>query len=328
VFGWVAALAVAALLAAAAWFLLRRSADRERVAYAAETDRLRSIAPPTGDAWRTLLAAEQLGAYVDALAPRVRPAIRLTTTPSENLRPGQSRVGGRPDLPADLPWPTHGGTPLGFLAQVAIAELPDGPAPAALPSDGHLWFFYVADQSTWGFDPKDAGSARVLYRPGSAVLTRAEPPETLPDGGEYAACAVSFEGYEDLPDIDTDHPLNGRLAEAELERYLGIRDYLANGDGDARHKLLGHAQPVQNPMELECALVTSGLYCGDQTGYEDPRAAEIGQQAERWRLLLQLDSDDHASMTWGDLGTLYFWIRDDDLAARRFERAWMILQCH
>lgn len=32
-------------------------------------------------------------------------------------------------------------------------------------------------------------------------------------------------------------------------------------------------------------------------------------------------------MMWGDLGRLYFWIRDDDLAARRFEKAWLILQC-
>jgi len=32
-------------------------------------------------------------------------------------------------------------------------------------------------------------------------------------------------------------------------------------------------------------------------------------------------------MMWGDMGMLYFWIRAEDLAARRFERVWMILQC-
>jgi uncharacterized protein YwqG len=28
-----------------------------------------------------------------------------------------------------------------------------------------------------------------------------------------------------------------------------------------------------------------------------------------WRLLLQLDTDDAAGMKWGDVGTLYFWIK-------------------
>ncbi|NNJ25645.1 hypothetical protein LzC2_17180 [Planctomycetes bacterium LzC2] len=53
-------------------------------------------------------------------------------------------------------------------------------------------------------------------------------------------------------------------------------------------------------------------------------------------LLLQLASDfgddsDPADqgfeMMWGDLGMLYWWIRREDLAARRFDRVWMTLQC-
>ena len=30
---------------------------------------------------------------------------------------------------------------------------------------------------------------------------------------------------------------------------------------------------------------------------------------------------------WGDVGRLYFWIRDADLRARRFDATWLILQC-
>lgn len=32
-------------------------------------------------------------------------------------------------------------------------------------------------------------------------------------------------------------------------------------------------------------------------------------------------------MMWGDLGSLYYWIRHDDLAAAPFEAWWTILQC-
>ena len=42
---------------------------------------------------------------------------------------------------------------------------------------------------------------------------------------------------------------------------------------------------------------------------------------------LQLDSDDAAKMMWGDAGRLYFWIRDQDLRERRFDKTWMIYQC-
>jgi uncharacterized protein YwqG len=49
--------------------------------------------------------------------------------------------------------------------------------------------------------------------------------------------------------------------------------------------------------------------------------------ALEWRLLLQVPSADAAGMMWGDVGCLYYWIRQDDLAARRFDRSWMILQC-
>ena len=44
-------------------------------------------------------------------------------------------------------------------------------------------------------------------------------------------------------------------------------------------------------------------------------------------LLLQLDTDDDAGMTWGDCGMLYFWITKQDLEAGRFENTWMVLQC-
>jgi uncharacterized protein YwqG len=31
---------------------------------------------------------------------------------------------------------------------------------------------------------------------------------------------------------------------------------------------------------------------------------------------------------WGDGGVLYFWIREADARARRFDQAWVVLQCH
>lgn len=58
--------------------------------------------------------------------------------------------------------------------------------------------------------------------------------------------------------------------------------------------------------------------------WEDPRLEE---EAGRWVLLAQFDSDEDADMMWGDSGALYWLIRPDDLAAGRFEKALFAWQC-
>lgn len=47
----------------------------------------------------------------------------------------------------------------------------------------------------------------------------------------------------------------------------------------------------------------------------------------RWTMLLQLESDRNLGWCWGDAGCLYFWLPTDDLAAARFDRCWVVLQC-
>ena len=52
-------------------------------------------------------------------------------------------------------------------------------------------------------------------------------------------------------------------------------------------------------MELECELVTNGLYVGDPSGYNDPRAKELEKNVNDWTLLLQVDSDhEKTGMMW------------------------------
>lgn len=75
-------------------------------------------------------------------------------------------------------------------------------------------------------------------------------------------------------------------------------------------------------MRLECQLVSNGIYCGDPSGYQDPRRASLESGAADWQLLIQIDSDaDRLGWMWGDMGRLYFWNRRQDLAAANFEGA-------
>jgi uncharacterized protein YwqG len=81
-------------------------------------------------------------------------------------------------------------------------------------------------------------------------------------------------------------------------------------------------------MDLECQLTSNGIYCGDPSGYNSPEAQRLRGGAEDWRLLLQMDSDDDLGLMWGDVGILYFWIREQDARAGDFSKSWVILQCH
>jgi uncharacterized protein YwqG len=217
--------------------------------------------------------------------------------------------------------------PLAFIGQVGLAEAA-ALTPGMLPASGVLSFFYDPEQRAWGFDPQDRGSSRVYWFADVEELRPAPLPESLPSHGRFELVSLTPRASLSLPPYQALEVQALRLSADEEDAYFAYREEWQNQHGAGpQHQLLGHPSPVQDEMQLECQLVSAGIYCGDSTGYSDPRRAELEPGAREWRLLAQIDSDDAAEMMWGDVGMLYFWIREPDLAARRFDRAWMILQC-
>jgi len=94
------------------------------------------------------------------------------------------------------------------------------------------------------------------------------------------------------------------------------------------HRIGGHPDYIQHDPKLEAQLVSNGLYCGNSTGYEKGRELGLDAGAGDWELLFQVDSEEATEMIWGDVGRLYFLIRKQDLAARAFEKTWMVWDCH
>jgi uncharacterized protein YwqG len=259
------------------------------------------------------------------------PCIRFTTarTKEEDVPLGSSKVGGCPHLPSEMVWPTWKELPLAFVAQINLADLSEYEFMGALPSSGILYYFYHPEQETWGFDPADIGSWRVIFsQAGESSLVQCEPLTTLPDYAQFPVCEVSFRQTLSFPPCESMAIDALRLDDEEVDAYFRILEVLNEGtDSGTLHQLLGHPDVIQGDMQLECQLVSHGLYCGDTSGYRDPRRRELERGVQSWRLLLQLDSDDEANMMWGDCGRLYFWIHEDALAARDFDKVWMVLQC-
>ena len=251
-------------------------------------------------------------------APLSRPAAQLVKSASET----RSYFGGTPSLPAGRAWPSNGATPLAFLACIDLASLAEKVPVPWLPSSGHLLFFYDTENQPWGFDPKDRGGWAVLLADGPSVLAR--PPPAAPDFPRYG---MSFEKIATLPSYERPEIIRLGLSDAESEDLIDATGSVYGGE--PRHQIDGFPSPIQgDEMELECQLVSNGVYCGDSTGYTSAKAKALRDGAADWRLLLQIDSDDDWGVMWGDAGVLYFWIKEADARARRFDQAWVVLQCH
>lgn len=249
-------------------------------------------------------------------------AIQPEDAADTEIKVGQSKIGGQPDLPKNQTWfKENNGKSLGFLAQINLSETRQFDKSNQLPSSGLLYFFYSAEQEAWGFDPKDKDKFKVFYFNGDITdLERTDFPSDLPEHSKYKTCKLSFANSVSAPNWESDI-VNGLLTSEEQDAYIEL-----TVDGEIT-KLLGHSDNIQGTMEEECQLVTNGLYCGDPSGYNDPRAEGLKKDANQWILLFQIDSIDKAGMMWGDVGRVYFWIKKDDLEKKSFDKSWFVLQC-
>jgi hypothetical protein len=198
---------------------------------------------------------------------------------------GRSQVGGRPQLPEDMPWPAAGGRPLTHLATIDLAELPGFDDRDLLPGDGVLVFF--ADLSDEGelWEEVVVGEddrVRVLHIPPGV-------PTHKPDSrGVLRRRPVTFRPVLTLPEEPTG------LDEAERLSYERLRQLLLDAAPELwepGHLLLGHPEVVQY----------------------DPR--EPGQVS-----LLHFGWDEALGFEFLDGGDLTFYGDADDVRSGRWER--------
>lgn len=259
-------------------------------------------------------------AVIEALKPLASPAVVLEDAPGSLVL----RLGGLPRLPAPSGWPERRGRPLSFIAELDLTALRAVGGPDWLPASGVLHLFFDVEDEPWGFDPADRDGWKV-------IMTDAAAPRSLPRpaglSGDRVFAPVALAGRRALTYPTTERldlpPGVGPVFEFEAVHAFMDADL---GDGP-RHQVGGYPSPIQGDgMELEAQLASNGIYVGGPDGYSDERVAALEAGAGDWRLLLQIDSDAAAGIMWGDTGTLYVWVREQDARAGDFSRVWIVLQ--
>jgi len=279
---------------------------------------------------RKLLQQHDLDRIETILDHFMKPAIAFHLEDIAARKASRSKLGGSPLVPKGFVWPLSSERELDFLLQIDLADIRQLDPIGALPSSGVLTFFYDLENQPWGYDPARLDGFRVQLFEENDLIQGYVPNSEL----QLPERCLSFSSALTLPYFGSRaydlFEQEAGLTADEVDRYsefIAAHNRLYWTHGSGLHRMFGNSENIQNDMQLEAQLVTHGFYCGNSSGYNDPRAKELEAGCDDWILLLQLDSDDGADIMWGDVGMLYFWIRYQDLYALRFDRTWMTLQC-
>ncbi|MEU6083389.1 YwqG family protein [Streptomyces sp. NPDC047108] len=277
----------------------------------------------TFDALRELAVQHLPPDRAEQWISQLRPGIAL----EEGSEPGPvaGHLGGLPKLPDDMEWPVWKHGPLSLIASIDCAALPARAVDIPLPEDGTLLFFSfdhgaagdtsetyvgvdIGDRETWN-------GARVIHVPAGIPAAERETPLGLEPHPRQPLSARATTTAPDpwhvcLRDVFAPgRPLNSRWSDYP-EGFLEAGDELA--EPNPPHRIGGHANACQSPVEEELAYHLLGEERSDD--------ALLSQEARAWILLGHF-------YEYGRDGWLYWLIRPQDLAERRFDRAMFTFQC-
>ncbi|HTJ72828.1 MAG TPA: DUF1963 domain-containing protein [Actinospica sp.] len=249
------------------------------------------------------------------------------------------RCGGTPLLPDDVDWPLYDGRfPMRYVAELDCAAVAAVGGVDLMPVSGHLLFFceesffhkieypdeeQLSPETPWN-------SATVLYLPAGTVRRARQTPDRIEElelelyerGAQAASTPPSlnseFAAYNFGPDAPAmiaahmeDVTRGGEPSDAAIYP-LWAEDF-EDGIDDLQCYVQtgGHPNAVQGPVELHAARAAL-----QRDGVAEPDEQAVFDETEHWRVLLQ-DAIDEDGVTIG-----YWLLRDDDLAAGRFDRVY------
>lgn len=307
--------------------------------------------------FRAAMANASLSHYTDEILNMARNSIRIECEPAceDDFGKGQSKLGGLPDLPHGIDWPTwtppappkkpgfferlfskqsaqpqeFPPSPHSFVAQFNLAEVAPYDTEKKLPASGMLYFFFDTAVCPWGFNPADRGAWKVLYWNGDiSQLSRTAAPPGFDQRLVFKASRPTFSSEKVLPPWESLLMERLNMSDDESTEYIEMLEDLSIYNDDPASRLLGHPDQIQGDMLRQCQLVTNDIYVGNGNCADNPRVPDLLKSAADWQLLFQIDSQHVGTNYWGDAGRIYYWTRSYDLAQHNLDNIWLVLQCY
>lgn len=182
----------------------------------------------------------------DAIIQLLKPSICLKTK-NGNVKIGQSKLGGMPDLPTDISFPLDkNGRPYIFLGQINLSEFNKWSKNFAL-TNGLLYFFIQ-----FGNDLTAKERCRIIYTQSAMNLATCELPTTYKEENVFKATKLKPHiGYY-LPKSDSRevNQLNysTNFFEKYEELYIKISDYYGT---EGTHRVFGYSYPIHGDLRNE-----------------------------------------------------------------------------
>lgn len=223
---------------------------------------------------------------------------------------GASKVGGMPDLPPHLQYPTQENGLYSFHAQINCAEA--APYQNYLPRQGMLYFFVSDEESVQ--------TAKVLYSESTENLSPYALDddsffydESIPDAG-YEAQAVAFKNHLSIPIFSH---ITQRIA---LERFPECAELWKKPEDPDEFEAYDERMDDINYSEFDLKSTSHhAININVFTQNESPQeqaSARYGGDAHEWMVLLCMESE--GSFNFWDAGTLTYCIHKKDLAINDF----------
>lgn len=201
----------------------------------------------------------------DEVIQLLKPSICLKTKKG-NVKVGQSKLGGMPDLPTDISFPLDkNGQPYIFLGQVNLSEFKKWSKDFAL-SSGLLYFFIQ-----FGKDLTPKERCKIIYTKSTDSLTATKTPadykeenvfkptKLKPHIGYYLPNPLESKEAEELK-------YSGDLLEKYEKLFTKLNDYYGT---EGTHRLFGYPFQIQGDLRRDWSLDNSELLFQICCGYEN-----------------------------------------------------------
>jgi hypothetical protein len=261
-------------------------------------------------------------------------SIRLT--PGHDGHTGGSYLVAYGAAPRSVQPPAWRGRALRVAVELDLTEVPATHWPC-LPREGRLMLLVTGPDQPSGHSTDAAGACAVVHldRTASDQLVRQRRTR-----GPVGAQQVRLSAELSLPRPWSRPVERLGLSILEQDGWQQLRREIAQRQGvelvdeasaadgmRCVHRLLGYPDERIGKMRLVCEAAARGIDLDGGDPHEHPRAHELEDGADRWRLLFQLTADPSLGWIWANRRErLYVWVPDEDLRECRFDNTWAIAQ--